>query len=379
MHDFKINSSDGHVIEPRDLWTDRVEPQFRDRAPHIVREEAGDWWYCDGQRMSSAKIGSEAGTRFEDQPIYKRTSAFKNRWEDTRLGGYIPEEHVKDMDLDGLYGGVIYPTVCLGLFSRIEDSHLLSGLFKAYNDWLIEFCSPYPDRLKGIAAINLDDVGAGVEELERTRRKGLAGGIITVCPPPEQSYSQPAYEALWSTAQDQNMPLSLHVATIRPAATRPSVWPGVPGDELERRVNQEHWVRKSLALIIYSGVLERSPQLRIGTVEHELGWIPFFLERLDFWYTTKRGIEGWMPYKNGMVPSDFFHRNVFCSFQEDALGIELRHSIGVDNLTWGWDYPHEVSTFSKTQEILARILEGVPEDETRKIISENASRLYGFG
>lgn len=367
MPDFKIISSDGHVIEPRDLWTTRVDAKFKDRAPRMVREEDADWWYCDGQRLSSAKIGSEAGTRFQDQPV------LKTRWEDTRLGGYIPDEHVKDMELEGVYGGVIYPTVGLLLFSTIKDSQFLTGLFKAYNDWMADFCSPYPARLKGIAAINLDDVEAGVKELERATKKGLVGGIITVCPPPERSYSQPMYDPFWSAAQDLNVPLSLHVATVRPAA-----WPDLLGHELEKRVNQDHWVRKSLSLIIYSGVFERFPKLRIGTVEHELSWIPFFLERLDFWYKTKRGIEGWIPFKNGMVPSDFFHRNSFSSFQEDALGIKLRHLIGIDNMTWGWDYPHEVSTFSKTQEILAEVFEDVPENEKRKILSENASRLYGF-
>jgi len=79
-----------------------------------------------------------------------------------------------------------------------------------------------------------------------------------------------------------------------------------------------------------------------------------------------------------MRPSDFFHRNVFLSFQEDAIGIRLRDVIGVDNMMWGSDYPHSESTFPQSRKILAEILAGVPEEEQAKIVGGNTARLYGF-
>ena len=97
--------------------------------------------------------------------------------------------------------------------------------------------------------------------------------------------------------------------------------------------------------MIFSGVFERYPKLQVGAVEHELSWIPHFLDRLDYTYTQRAPNDLWYRYKEDAVPSDYFHRNVFVGFQEDALGIRDRHIIGVDNLQWGSDYPHQESTF----------------------------------
>ena len=112
-------------------------------------------------------------------------------------------------------------------------------------------------------------------------------------------------------------------------------------------------------------------------VEHELGWIPFFIRRMDYRYRDFVNVTPHR-FKGDVLPSDFMRRNVFHSFQEDDLGIRLRDLIGVDNLAWGSDYPHPESTFPRSQQILDRIMEGVPEDERAKIVAGNAARLYKF-
>jgi predicted TIM-barrel fold metal-dependent hydrolase len=143
--------------------------------------------------------------------------------------------------------------------------------------------------------------------------------------------------------------------------------------------NADHWVRVSLGHVIFTGVFERYPRLRIGSVEHELSWVPHFLERLDYTYTQRARRPWWYRFKGSMLPSDFFHRNVFLSFQEDYLGIRDRAYIGVDALMWGSDYPHTEATFPRSRQILGRILEGVPDEEQRQITVTNAARLYHFG
>ena len=100
----------------------------------------------------------------------------RDTWEDVRLGGYIPEEHIKDMKIDGIDVSIVYPTTGLILFS-VPDSDLLTHTFKLYNDWVAEFCSAYPKVLKGIAMVNVDDVGSGVKELERCAKLGFVGAI----------------------------------------------------------------------------------------------------------------------------------------------------------------------------------------------------------
>ena len=311
--------------------------------------------------------GAQAGRRFDDPETLTREDTFEN----VLPGGYIPEEHVKDMDVDGIDVSIVYPTAGL-LWFRVEDSELLSAIFRAYNDWLAEFCKPFPKRLKGIGMINVDDVQDGVKELERCANMGLAGGMITVYPPEGRGYNLPEYEPLWAAAEDLEMPLGLHIITNRLESPDSAT--------VAYHSNRDHWVRMSLARMILTGVFERHPKLQVGSVEMELAWVPHFLERIDYNYTqTVLGITSPYRFKEDMLPSDYFHRNVFLGFLEDSLGIRMRDFIGVDQLMWGSDYPHVESTFPKSQEMLEEMLADCTEGEKAKIAGGNAARVYRLG
>ena len=369
MVGYRVISSDNHIFEPPDLWTERMAPKFKGRGPYMVREDDGDFWDCDGMRLSTSSAASQPAVRFEAPQNLVKSDVFEN----VPRGAYIPEEHVKDMDTDGIDVGIVYPTVGLMLF-RVPDSELLTDIFRAYNDWLAEFCQPFPHRLKGIAMVNVDDPQAGARELERCANIGLAGAMITVYPSESQPYNSPVYEPLWAAAQDLRMPLSFHIATNRLGVDE--LCPPVDSSTPSYHSNRDYWVKASVAHLIYTGVFERYPKLWVGAVEHELGWIPYFLERLDYYYTqTAIGINSYR-YKEDMLPSDYFRRNVFVGFQEDLSGIRDRHIIGVDALQWGSDYPHAESTFPKSHEILEEVLVGCTEEEKAKIVGGNAARVY---
>ena len=195
---------------------------------------------------------------------------------------------------------------------------------------------------------------------------GFVGAMTTIYPPENRSYDKPEYEPLWAAAQDLEMPISLHIGTNRPGV-------GQEFQDLDTQrpafiSNADHWVRMSLADIIFSGVFERYPKLQVGSVEQDLAWVPFFLNRIDYTYTQRvqEFFQGYR-FKEGALPSDFFHNNVFLGFQEDALGIELRHRIGVDQLLWGGDYPHAESTFPRSRQILEEILVDCTEEEKSMI------------
>ena len=373
MADYRVISSDNHVVEPVDLWTGRGESKFKDRLPHVERLEEGDWWICDGRKgFDVAGTGTLAGVRFEEPEKLTREAHV----EDVRPGGYIPEEHIKDMDIDGIDVSIVYPTVGLLLYS-VPDGELLTSILRTYNDWVAEFCSAVPKRLKGIAMLNVDVVQEGVKELERCANLGFVGAMISIYPPEGRTYDKPEYEPLWAAAQDLRMPISLHIATNRPGV-------GQEFQDLDTQrpsfiSNADHWVRMSLADIIFSGVFERYPKLQVGSVEQDLAWAPFFLNRIDYTYTQRAQefLQGYR-FKDGALPSDFFHNNVFLGFQEDALGIEMRYRIGVDQLLWGGDYPHTESTFPRSRQILEEILVDCTEEEKSKIAGGNAVRVYNL-
>ncbi len=378
MADYRVISSDNHVFEPSDLWADRIEAQYRDRAPHVVHLEGmegvanGDWWFCDGNKIIGAFAGAQTGRRFDDSENLSMESGI----EEVRPGGYIPEEHIKDMDIDGIDVSIVYPTVGLLLYG-VPDSDLLTSIFGTYNDWVAEFCKPFPRRLKGIAMLNVDDVPSSVRELERCAKNGLVGAMITVYPPDERSYDKPDYEPLWAAAHDLGIPLSLHIGTNRPG-------PGQQFVDLDSATaafvsNADHWVRMSIANMIFSGVFERYPKLQVGSVEMELSWVPHFLDRIDYNYTQRaQEFSRQHRFKGDALPSDFFHNNIFLGFQEDSLGIRDRHIIGVDSLLWGGDYPHQESTFPRSRQIIEEILVDCTEEEKARIVGGNATRVYNL-
>jgi predicted TIM-barrel fold metal-dependent hydrolase len=338
-----VLSSDSHVFEPPDLWQTRIDRAFRDRAPRIERIGGGDHVVVEAdQILSGIGLISNAGARFEAP----ETISPQGRFEDVHRGGYDPEQHLKDMALDGVAGEVLYPSQGLFYF-KLADTPLMSAIFRAYNDWLAEFCRTDPARLKGIAMINLDDVQDGIKELERATRLGLSGAMITEYPAEDRRYDQPEYEPFWAAAAALDLPLSLHTATRRQGKIR-GAGPGT-----------------------------RHPRLTLAIVEFELAWAPHLLSSMDYTYRERHG-EAIYRFKNGMLPSDFFRRNVVLSFQEDAIGIRLRDVIGVDNMIWGSDYPHSESTFPQSRKILAEILAGVPDDEQAKIAGGNTARVYNF-
>ena len=370
MGEYRVISSDSHVFEPPDLWTTRMDAKYRERAPQWVREGENDQLYVDGKKVGAIGLISNAGIRFETP----EEITFEGQLSDVRQGGWDPDEHVKDMDIDGVDAGILYPSNGLFMF-KVTDSELRSQIFKSYNNWLSEFCQGHPKRLKGIAMLDVADIGDCVNELQRAEGMGLVGGMISVFPGSERLYDRPEYDRLWAAAQDLGMPLSLHTATHSSDPAIHSL--DQRSQSATFRANIDYWVRHSLSDIIYGGVFDRFPKLMVGSVEFELSWVPYFLRMLDYVYIERQQQASYR-YKDGRLPSEVFHSNVFLSFQEDDLGIRLRDIIGVDSLMWGSDYPHAESTFPRSREVLDQILQGVSEEEKAKISGENAARLYDF-
>jgi predicted TIM-barrel fold metal-dependent hydrolase len=360
-------SSDSHVFEPPSLWLDRVPARLRDIAPRVEEADDADWWVMQGQRMFKADAGTKAGLRFEGQAALK----VDFHYSDVREGAYTPAIFLDDNAADGVWGSVVYPSVGVTLF-QYHDEAVLGILARAYNEWIAEFCAHDPNRLRGVAILDAENVAGAVVELERVVADGLRAALITVSPFPGNGYELDRYNPLWEAVAGLGVPLSLHIATDREAEMVGKLY-------FEAGVtNCDGAVRDSLARMIFSGVFERYPTLRVGAVEFESGWVAHFSERMDYTYTQRERQVGWARFADGVIPSDFMRRNVFVSFQEDPVGIHCRHLIGVDRLLWGSDYPHTESTFPRSQQILDDVLKGVPDDERTRIVRDNTAAIYGF-
>ncbi len=366
-----VISSDSHVFEPPDLWTTRIDKAFRDRAPRMERVGEADHIVIeDGQTLAGIGLISNAGARFEAP----ETISDHAKFEDVHTGGYDPDQHIVDMKIDGVSGEVLYPSQGLFYF-KVQDTKLQEAIFRTYNDWLAEFCNSNPQRLKGLAMISLDDVQSGIREMERAAKMGLCGAMIAEYPTEARRYLESEYEPFWAAAQDLNMPLSLHTATKREGKPTGSYQRTL--HDASRRATKAFLPATSMCDMIFAGVFERYPKLKLAIVEFELSWVPYVLTNMDYCY-RERHEEAFYRFKNRMKPSDFYYQNVSLSFQEDDIGVRLRDVIGVDNMMWGSDYPHSESTFPRSREVLDEILQGVPDDERAKVVGLNTAKLYDF-
>ncbi len=200
--------------------------------------------------------------------------------------------------------------------------------------------------------------------------------MLPVFPSAEMDYFDPRLEPMWAKAEELGLPLSLHVGTNRPG-------PNELGVDLRSitpatRTTLDYWVRHSLTAIIFGGVFERHPGLKLLSVEHELGWVPHFLKQMDFTYDERRYMSP-IRFANDKKPSDVWRTNVYTTFMEDDIGIEMRDRVGADHMMWGSDYPHAESTWPKSRPILDAVLEGVPAPERRMMTHDTAAALFGFG
>jgi predicted TIM-barrel fold metal-dependent hydrolase len=370
--ELKLISADSHVNEPADLWEQRLDKKYRDRAPKMVHNpeglRPGSYLIVEGIPPIHQAQGMGAGKKPEELPKFFQESTY----EDVRPGGWDPAERLKDMDIDGVAADVIYTTLGFRLF-WLEDQEFQRACFRAYNDWLADYCSYAPDRLAGLAMITLYDIDEAVKGLRRCASIGLKGAMIWCSPPEDLPYSDPRYDPFWAAAQDLNMPLSLHSITGWGPESRLVV--KSPLDRYVRSTVLCHEVQRSLTTLIFSGVMERFPNLKFVSGENEVGWLAYLIQRLDQAQDEYRYL---YPTTLTMKASGYFHRQFYATFIDDPVGVACREYIGVDNIMWSSDYPHTVSTWPNSMEVVERDLKGVPEDEKEKIIRGNAAKLYGF-
>lgn len=370
MADYKLISADSHVSEPPGLWVERVDKKYHDRAPRLVLDppgREGAYFLYEGYEPHPIGVGLGAGKSPEELAEFLTQGTYA----DARPGGWDPAERLKDNDLDGVEADVIYTTLGFRIF-WLKDAGLQQDCFRVYNDWLADYCNYAPKRMAGLALISLYDPKQGAEELVRCSKMGLKGAMIWCSPPDEQPYSSDIYDPFWATAQELQSPVNLHAITGMGRESQLSL------NTKERYIRSlilGHEVERSLSVLIFSGVLDRFPDLRIVSAENNCGWVPYFLQRMDGIFERGRYASG---YNLRLKPSDYFQRQMYCTYIDDYVGVANRHFIGVDKLMWSSDYPHQASTWPHSQEVVARDFKDASEDDRFKITRGNVAKLYGF-
>jgi len=366
---FKLVSGDSHVVEPHDLWTKRIDKRFRDQAPYLEVREEGDVLICPGSAAGDViTLGMMATKAKYDDPLL----TFGNdhgRWEQIVEGGYNPDERIKTMDREGIEAQMTYCSVGLVMY-QFPDREYRYAAFRAFNDWLAqEYCAASPNRLFGVAMLPTDDVERDVKELERCAKMGLRGAMIAVSLDKGESYNDPKFERLWAAAADLQMPLSLHVG----ASEEHFYYTGNKFTDFSLCYTP---VMYTVVGMIFEGVLDRHPGMKILSVENDAAWAVGCLERMDNRWRMDQKWAGSHGLISGRKPSEIFHDQVGISFMFDRSAILCRDIIGKTNLMYGDDYPHHDGTWPLTAETLERQLEGVPLEDQVRIGRTNTIDFY---
>jgi predicted TIM-barrel fold metal-dependent hydrolase len=259
--------------------------------------------------------------------------------------------------------------VTLEMFAA-PDPLLRQAIFRAYNDWIADYCAPYPGKLKALGVIDTADLDAAIAEMERVRAKGVVGVLISVNPG-DGRYVRPEFDRFWAAAVSLGLPVSLHGGTDVNA---------VPFNQLTvgMMCTISTAVQTTLVDLVYGGVFARHPRLKVLSVENGAGWAPYMMQAMDARVYLDETRKLRFGKEEPMRPSDYIRRNVGITFMSDKLAIRQRDVIGVEALLWASDYPHHEGTFPHSLAVLDRQMVGVPDDVRDQIVRRNTAALYGF-
>ena len=369
--DVQVISVDDHVVEPPNVWSDRLPSGRRDDGPHI--EDAGGHtqeWVWEGRHYPIALMGSPATRVFRTDGT--GDDFYARHYDDMVPGAYDLKARVQAMDEDGIQAQLLFPT-----FPRFAGTRFLEGkdhdltllCIQAYNDWMLDdWCAGAPGRFIPMGVVPLWDPDLARAEVERIAAKGAKSITFPENPAPLglPSFWTTYWDPVFAAAAETGVVLSMHIGTSGSLVT--------PSRESSEAVGISLCGVNSMSAcvdLIYSGMLQRHPEVRIALSEGGAGWAPYTLERMDYtWERTRLGVD------KTVRPSDLFRRHFWTCFISDDAAIEQRELIGVDKLMFESDYPHNDCNWPNSRKLLAESLRDLPDAECRMIASENARFLY---
>jgi len=365
-------SVDDHVIEPPTMFEGRLPKKFADQAPKFVTlEDGSDRWIFQGEEIVNIALNAVAGRPSEELGLEPTSLT------DIRPGTWDIHERIKDMDVNGILGSLCFPTFpqfCAQLFARAADKELALAVVQAYNDWHIDdWCGAYPERFIPMAVGPMWDADAMAAEVRRTAAKG-ARAI---------SFSENAsklgwpsiysdyWDPLWKACSDEDVIVCMHIGSSSELIITA---PDAPVDTLITLTPMN--IVQAAADLVWSPALRKFPDLKVALSEGGIGWIPYFLERVDYVFGRHHAWTG-ADFGN-RKPSDIFNDQVITCFINDVAGMEARSHLNIDNLCWECDYPHGDAEWPRSPESLEPQLAGVPQDEVDRITHLNAMRLFRY-
>jgi predicted TIM-barrel fold metal-dependent hydrolase len=372
VEDLVLVSVDDHIIEPREMFDAHIPERFRDRAPRVLTDDDGsEYWLFEGERAAYMGLNAVAGCPPEEYGLNP------TRYDQMRKGCFDVDERVRDMNANGVLGSLNFPTFphfCGQLFARQQDKDLSLAVVRAYNDWHIdEWCGAHPGRFIPCGITPYWDPDLMAEEVRRIAEKGCHA--VTFSENPEKlghpSLHSDHWDPFWNACQQSETVVCLHIGSSSSLLLTAS---DAPADVMISITPMNSFL--ALNDLMWTSIFKKFPRIKIAMSEGGIGWIPYALERMDYVYEHHHSWTG--ADFGGRRPSDVYRDHIVTCFIDDASGLELRHRVGVDSITWECDYPHSDSTWPHSPELLGKSLSGIPDDEVDKMTHLNAMRVFQF-
>jgi len=371
--DYSIISADGHIDMtwmPGDLWTERAPAKWREHVPQVRETPQGPRWHAEGK-----ELGVFGGLGFGFNRVERGYSKHVDKM--FEVGFYdggphptTPELRVKDQLLDGVDAEVMYGILGIGM--RLNDPELIQLVYAIYNDWAAEFCKTNPQRFVGLACLPNHDPQAAAGELRRAAALGLRGADFAVSSAVYHIWHG-AWDPLWEAAQECQVPISFH--TTGYPVREPADEAMASGYRLRHAATRTTMFQigaaEFLASIVFSGALCRFPRFQFVLGEAGVCWLPYILDRMDEEYEDR-----YFQLALSLKPSELWRRQGYSTYQHERSVAAMIPLIGEDNIMWGSDYPHPDGVWPDSQKWIAEDLASVAPAIRRKILCENAGRLY---
>jgi predicted TIM-barrel fold metal-dependent hydrolase len=381
-HHYVVVSSDNHAGADLYGYKPYLDKKWHDEFDAWAGAYSNPWDFVEVRT-------NRDGFELETEEVLTGAASWHSKlnWDSDR--------RLQHMDADGIAAEVIFPNTAPPFMpgsvlagrepeDRADYERRWAGL-QAHNRWLADFCAAAPNRRAGIAQVMLWDIGDAVAEVHKIKELGLTGGILLPMDSP-LGLTNPLYvtdlEPFWQACADLEVPIHKHCSAPPELPSADRAGPGIVAVGFAERQFYNH---RAVAHLIFSGVLERYPTLKIIFSESGSGWVPAHLRNLDAMYHSGRDAASLLGFlapvmtSLSLSPSEYFARNFYLGaslfLPSEAA---MRYQIGVGRIMWGVDYPHSEGTFPYSREAIALTFADVPPGEVRQMLGATAADVFGF-
>lgn len=393
---------DTHLVEPADLWTSRAPAKYKDRVPQVLDSANGPQWMADGVRLGGVRPGG--GVILANGTKTRGVEFFGLAIEDLHRASWDPQMRVALMDQMGIYAQICYPQIS-GFgnqnFMDVRDAELRRLCTSIYNDAMAEVQETTRGRVVPMAVVPWWDIGDAVAEASRAADLGLRG--IVMCSDPHRrgapDLGEEAWYPFWEVCSERGLSINFHIGASNDthAWFGEFTWPSTSGDEKLAIGTVQGFLANGRVLtnLIFSGVLDRFPELAVVSVESGIGWLPFLMEAMDHqFHEAHLEASGRVSQESKTLqvfeevaevsglripapPSEYFRRQVYGCFWFETSGPKtLIETIGEDRVLFETDFPHPTCLYPSAQQYIVNTLEHVPDRIRRKVLQDNAASLY---